>query len=219
MSNVRCDAEAWKAYPHHRWIHDKLQLADRLGYDCGPAGVYVDQTNEYVIRPITNLSGMGVNARIQTIYTDDLYTVKPGEFWCEKFLGHQFTVDYEWQHGISGPTPVPMFAAQGFRTSPELYRFHAWRRMPPPNFKLPDWIVEFADVARFNVEFIGDRIIEIHLRSGVDFPGDTTQIIPIWDDMDDASLQPFIDHGFTVYSSYDDADGHLHCKRIGFLIR
>jgi hypothetical protein len=213
------DADAWKLYPHHRWLFNKLELALRLGYNAGPGGVGVHKYGDYIIRPIYNLSGMGVNARRQQLTPGDTNTVKPGEFWCDYFHGPHISIDYEWQdiHGDIGL--IPVFATQGFRTGPDLYRFNCWKVIEPPLLKLPSWIGGLLDVPRFNIEFIHDQIIEIHLRGGNDFPPGATEIIPIWSDMSDSENNWFLRHGFALHPSLDDADGHLPVGRLGFFYK
>ena len=213
------DSDAWTRYPQHRWLFNKLELSLRLGYAAGPGGASVPSQGDYIVRPIYNLSGMGVNARRMQLNPGDYHSVKPGEFWCEYFHGPNVTVDYEWDE-VEGDTVLrPVFAAQGFRTSPELFRFNAWKRIEPPHWRLPDWINTLQDVPRINIEFIHDRIIEIHLRPGVDFPDGATQIVPIWLDMTDEECNVFFKMGFEMVLNHDDADGHLPTPRLGFFYR
>ena len=60
------DDEAYHKFPGSNWVYNKLQLSEKLEYHCGPAGTKVDREGEYIIRPITNLSGMGAGAKIVT---------------------------------------------------------------------------------------------------------------------------------------------------------
>lgn len=216
MSEVQYDCDAWTRYPQHRWIFNKLDLSLLLGYCAGPGGTSVPQDDDYVVRPIMNLSGMGAGAKQQFIACNDFKTVEPGYFWCEYFQGKHTTVDYEWQMIDDLHVLRPIFAAEGYRTNKELYRFSAWRRVTPPLWPLPKWINSLRDVPKFNIEFIDDKIIEIHLRSGIDFPDKATQIIPRWSDMSDSDCAVFDRLGFNYKTDFDDADGHLNTKRLGF---
>lgn len=219
MSNIQTDSDAWFEYPHHRRFFNKLELALRLGYNAGPCGVSVNKPDYYIVRPIYNLSGMGVSARRVYLHPGDLSTVKPGEFWCEYFHGPNVTIDYEWQTLIGEPILKPVFAAVGYRNNDDFYRFARWCQIDPPMPILPKWISELQDVPRFNIEFIHENIIEIHLRPGVDFPPDSKQIIPVWDDTNDTEIQRYLKIGFKYISSPDDADGHLRIGRQGFLYK
>ena len=93
------DFEAWEKYPqHHKWF-DKLYLAELMGYKCGPTGTAPDVTDHYVVRPIYNLSGMGVGAKIVKIDAGDFTKVPPGYFWCEFMPGIQYSATYQWLEG------------------------------------------------------------------------------------------------------------------------
>ena len=50
--------------PVPSWVYNKLTLAEKLEYVCGPAGIKVPKAGEYIIRPMMNLAGMGANAKI-----------------------------------------------------------------------------------------------------------------------------------------------------------
>jgi len=217
---IEYDEDAWRAYPQHRWVFNKLDLALKLGYSAGPCGVTVREPGHYIVRPIYNLSGMGVGARRVYLEEGDWETVKPGEFWVEQFHGRQLSIDYAWDHNFPY-TPRAIFAAQGYRTQPELYRFNAWRRVQPPHMQLPEWIKLFHDVPQFNIEFVGDHIIEIHLRPGVaDFPEGSTEIIPVWEDSAEEQHQFMKSRSEWKWQpSPEDADGHLHIAREGFYFR
>ena len=48
------DEDAYKKYPAQcKWMN-KLWLAEKFNYVCGPAGVEIPETSVYVIRPIYN---------------------------------------------------------------------------------------------------------------------------------------------------------------------
>lgn len=219
MFEVEHDCDAWIRYPEHRWVFNKLEVALRLGYNAGPSGVSVPNSGDYVIRPTYNLSGMGVGARREYIQRGDYNSVKPGEFWCEFFHGPNITVDYEWDTVDDNKVLRPVFAAQGSRSGAELFRFAAWKRIDPPFFSLPSWISQFQNVPRFNIEFIHDRVIEIHLRPGVDFPEGSNHIIPVWTDTTEGHYQMLEKIGFKFKLDSDDANGHLSVGRVGFFYK
>ena len=62
MTEVIEDYQVWKAYPQYRWIMDKLGVSLRLGYHAGPAGIPVERTGWYIVRPVYNPYGMGIGA-------------------------------------------------------------------------------------------------------------------------------------------------------------
>jgi hypothetical protein len=158
--------------PDDLWCVDKLILSKKLGYVCGPAGV-VPPPGKYIVRPIMNLRMMSVGARIQCLDSD---SIPDGYFWCELFTGRHLSFDYNWGKQT--------LAVEGFRTEPtRLDRFSHWTRIDQ-DFKLPEILQTVADRYEwFNVEVIGDRVIEVHFRYNDDFANhDATTIIPVWSD-------------------------------------
>ena len=57
---IDSDQDAWEAYPQHRWVFNKLEVALRQGFHAGPAcsRVTFEGKKKVVIRPIYNLFGM-----------------------------------------------------------------------------------------------------------------------------------------------------------------
>jgi len=139
--------------PDDLWCVDKLILSKKLGYVCGPAGV-VPPPGKYIVRPIMNLRMMSVGARIQCLDSD---SIPDGYFWCELFAGRHLSFDYHWGKQT--------LAVEGFRTEPtRLDRFSHWTRLDQ-DFKLPEILQTVADRYEwFNVEVIGNRVIEVHFR-------------------------------------------------------
>lgn len=214
-SNPKHDYEAWEAYPKHHRYFNKLDLALRLGYRAGPSGTAPSSLDEYIVRPAYNLEGMGLNARFELLGPEDGIKVKPGEFWCERFYGHHISVDYRWNR----TDLTPYFACQGFRARSELYRFTCWKCIPIPSIPLPKFVYELTDVTHINVEFIGDKIIEIHLRPGSDFPEGATDIIPLWSDDGPAHRELLEKRGWKFKENHEDAGGHMEIYRVGFMYR
>jgi len=66
---------------------------------------------------------------------------------------------------------------------------------------------ELGDVGLINVEFIGGKVIEVHLRPSPD-PQNCNRIVPIWADDVIDGYEP----------NFDDADGHLAVPRLGFIV-
>jgi len=154
------------------WIYDKLILAKRLGYDCGPAGIAPTKTNEYIVRPISNYRMMGRGSSIMTIPADtDI--IPDGYFWCEVFKGRHITIDYNYG--------VQTLAVEGFKDSTRTDRFSSWKRIEY-SYELPPLLQPIAlKYEWLNIEMIDDKIIEVHLRYNDDFANhNSNEIIPIW---------------------------------------
>ena len=215
------DDDAYKKYPqHHNWFN-KLWVAEKLGYKCGPAGLAPEEDGVYVVRPVYNLSGMGVGATVKEIKAGDTTQVPAGYFWCEYFDGPHYSADYVWEYdrdNIMGEWKEPWKGKscwQGTNMPLNLTKFVEWKRsdyIP----SVPNELVELRDVSHINVEFIGDNVIEVHLRPSPDPQYD--HIIPVWKS-DEGKVSHYLMHGYKYESSYDDADKQLNDPRIGFLVK
>jgi hypothetical protein len=152
------------------WLFDKLILSRRLGYCCGPAGVSVPHAGVYIVRPVTNLAGMGRGASFQ--YLGPNTQLEPGYFWCEVFTGQHLSVDYEYGE--------PVLSVEGFRDhNAQLWR---WSRWQATTERHPIPFPELAKFPKLNIEFISGHAIEVHLRHNPDFEYNNTVAIPVWDD-------------------------------------
>jgi hypothetical protein len=102
-------------------------------------------------------------------------------------------------------------------------KFSTWERIEVPQHvgDIPDWIP--SDVEGLNIEWCGDKIIEVHLRSGNDILHDEltgTVVIPIWEG--DSRNTETISQPEAVWIDNDEskryrADGHLEQGRLGYI--
>jgi len=203
------DSDAWALYPHHRLWFDKLWLSEKLGHLCGPCGVAPKVSQKYIVRPIYNLSGMGVGSRYRYIRANDCTQVPPGYFWQEFFSGDHYSITYRQEKGRWEQESC----FRGFNSSTDLTKFSRWRRSNL-TIKLPPIMDALLDVDIINVEFKGDKIIEVHLRGTPD--PDYDEIIPVWGDTD---VDHYTQEGYQYIDSYDDADGFLLKPRMGFMVK
>ena len=157
------------------WLFDKLILARKLGYVCGPAGVPPPKKDLYIVRPISNYRMMARGAAIKELPIADTEDVPDGYFWCEIFKGRHLSFDYNFGKQI--------LAVEGFRDSERLDRFCRWEKIED-TFELPEILRSIAlRYEQFNVEVIGDKVIEVHLRYNDDFLNHSSNvIIPVWKD-------------------------------------
>lgn len=201
------DDKAWLKYPqYHKWFN-KLYVAEYFGYDCGPAGVSVSKEGNYVVRPIYNLLGMGVNAAVLYLTPRDTHYIQPGYFWVEYFSGTHYSVDYIKKDGKF--QQICNFI--GVNRPENLSRFLSWTQCDH-QFKLPK-VLEDLDVEHLNVEAIDDNIIEVHLRPGFNHMIQYQELIPVFE------FQEAYKPGYKFIREYDDADGWLTSKRLGYLVR
>ena len=168
------DKDCWHIVnPEDLWVVDKLILAKRLGYDCGPAGVAPRYSGQYIVRPCVNFKMMSRGAHVAYL-TPNQYEIPDGYFWCERFTGRHLSFDYKYGQQV--------LAVEGFRSNPlQLDRFERWEKIND-NFILPAVIQQLAEKYEWlNVEVVGGRIIEVHFRYNDDFCGhDADVIYPVW---------------------------------------
>jgi hypothetical protein len=161
--------------PDDLWIYDKFILAKKLGYYCGPAGTVPQKPGEYIIRPCVNFLMMSVGAKVEKVYQyGSELDIPAGYFWCERFYGRHLSFDYQYGNQV--------LSVEGFRQDPNrLDRFSKWQKTKDI-LTLPDFLCIISEKYEWlNVECIGNKIIEVHLRYNDDFRGhDSDEIIPIW---------------------------------------
>jgi len=177
---------AWyKANPEDLWIFDKLILAKRLGYTCGPVGTIVPKPGEYIVRPCVNVPGMGRGAKITYIEYDTLDhpDCHPGFFWCEVFYGRHISVDY-----YDGVQTLTVEGTRDHGAPP--WRFIKWQKvddiLPLPEILLP----LKSKYKCINIEYIDGKPIEVHLRHNPDFVHGNSIAIPVWQDQIDPGNYP-----------------------------
>ena len=214
------DTDCWLKYPKHRWVFNKLEVSLRLNYDAGPACVPISKSNNYVIRPIYNLYGMGIGAIVRYIDVEDNDKIinndiiPPGYFWCEYFEGDHYSIDYIYDNGIWKQFNIIV----GINSKNNLTKFKKWTRIDNNDIALPEFIHNISDVEYLNIETKGDKIIEIHLRTGNDILHDAeigSSIIPLWRGDEHMIDNTFIpnDQSEKLYN----ASGHLNDVRIGYI--
>ena len=215
------DPDLYNMWPQYRQWFNKLWLSEQLGYDCGPGGVAPTKDGKYVVRPIMNLDGIGVGATVKNIKAGDTTQVPAGYFWCEYFDGPHYSCTYEWQYDrdhIWGHWKQPWKGQscwEGVNLPINLSKFVEWKRtdyIPP----VPDLFVELRDVATINVEFKGDKPIEVHLRDSPN-PKDN-HLIPMWKS-DEGKVSHYLMHGYEFIEGYSDGNKQLDDPRIGFMVK
>lgn len=216
------DPELYKMYPKHRNWFNKLYLAERMEYNCGPAGIAPEEDGMYVVRPIMNLAGMGAGATVKEIKAGDTTQVPAGYFWCEYFDGPHYSCTYKWEYdrdNIWGHWREPWKGKscwEGVNFPINLTKFTEWKRtdyIPP----VPDIFVELSDVKIINIEFKGDKPIEVHLRDTPNPQYD--HLVPVWASDESLKREHLAMHGYKFIEGYSDADGQLDDPRIGFMVK
>lgn len=189
---MNTDEEAWsKCSLDDLWIFDKLIVARKSGHVCGPRGVDVPKEGNYIVRPIINIAGLAEQVKIVYL-TDKTWNLHPGEFWCEIFEGRHISVDYCKYEPILSVVGTP-------DPSHKYTRFTKWETTdivyPLPSF-IGDIPLRYRTV---NCEFIGGKLIEIHLRGNPDFVHNNSSVIPYWIDEPDPMPE-----GYTFIADSDE---------------
>jgi hypothetical protein len=161
------DAYAW--YPAHRWVYDKLRVCASQGISCAPHGVTPPEFPVFS-KPITNLRGMGVGSRLLRSLADYRRHLTPGHLWMTLLTGEHISTDVAvlegracWSRHCRG---VPR--AEG---TFDYWTIEAGAR-PDLETYLSDWIREQLPgyTGMINLESIGGRIIDAHLRFADQWP-------------------------------------------------
>jgi hypothetical protein len=164
------DFQVWKSRDSniqtHLWVYNKLEIARSQDLECGPLGVYPDKY-PVLVKPITNLYGMGKDAQIvHTLYEfRKICREKSGLFWTRFLTGKHYSVDIACKNGV--PLWNCCFRGENGKT---LGTFDYWETIP--DYRLPACVKEWMRknfskyVGWMNIELIGDKVIECHLRIG-----------------------------------------------------
>jgi hypothetical protein len=163
------DSDGWLWNPAHRWVYDKLAVALSQGLDAAPHGV-APQNFPVFSKPIYNLKGMGVGSRVLSSAADYVDAYRPGHFWSTLLVGNHISSDValvdgepQWWRHASG-------IARGEGT------FDYWEVHAEAALDVEEWCTAWCRqhlkgyTGMLNLETIGSRIIEAHLRFADQWP-------------------------------------------------
>jgi hypothetical protein len=163
------DADGWMWYPAHRWVYSKLAVAQSQGIASAPHGV-IPPSFPVFSKPIVNLRGMGTGSRIIASASEYPAAITPGHFWMELLHGEHVSTDVAveagrpvwWRHATGIPRKGGTF---------DHWIVHA-EAMPALEDSVGRWIAaNMRDyTGMLNLETIGGRIIEVHLRFADQWP-------------------------------------------------
>lgn len=177
------DAHAWRLNPAHRHVYDKLFVACSQGLiaaPCGvtPMGLGIAPDVQIFVKPIINLAGMALQARSVAA---SRVPNEPGSFWCERLSGEHSSTDCLVKDG-----EVVWFAHTRASDAKDQERPIYWQvgiSLPELEPYIAAWIGEHLAgyTGLCNVEMLGGRIFEVHLRGSngfFDFYGE--RFMPAW---------------------------------------
>lgn len=151
--------------------------------------------------------------------TEPLKYLTAGTFWCEAFEGRHLSTTCEWDG--TGWKPVSCYEAHEVRWMPlergQQQKVGRWTKVEIAGDYLQVALLnQLSDVGTINIETIGDKIIEVHLRPSPD--PQALEFIPIFKGEED-KIVDMSARGYTFVYSYDDADRQLKHPRLGFMVR
>jgi hypothetical protein len=137
------DCDAWLWYPAQRWVYDKIAVAQSQGIEAAPHGVMPSRFPVFS-KPITNLRGMGVASRVLHDAREYAQNLTPGHMWMRLLQGPHVSSDVVIVDGAE-PTIEDYCGA---------------------------WIAQHLRgyTGILNIETIGARMIEVHLRMSDQWP-------------------------------------------------
>jgi hypothetical protein len=157
------DTDCYELHPKHRWVYNKLLIAETQGLPNGPHGVEPKRFPVFS-KPIYNMKGMGAGSRVVSTTADYRLAQQPGHMWMENLTGEHVSSDVAvvkgrpawWRHATGKTLDEGMF---------DYWTVLAEAR-PEIEAYCGDWIARnLADyTGMVNLETIGARIIEVHLR-------------------------------------------------------
>jgi hypothetical protein len=161
------DPDAYQMNPQHNWAYNKLFVAEKQSIPCGPHGTAIPSYPAFS-KPIYNLRSMG--AGIEILNNDEHYrkSLKPGYMWSELLIGEHYSTDAAVSSGkvlwIKHTRGIPL----------DNGTFDYWELKENPY--LDDYLVRFIEAhftgysGMLNLETIGNKIIEVHLRFADQWP-------------------------------------------------
>jgi len=163
------DPDSWRWYPAHRWVYDKIAVALSQGLDAGPHGVKPPHFPVFS-KPMINLKGMGAGSRVLATLTDYEAYGQPGHMWMTRLEGRHVSSDLAvvdgepvwWRHVTGAPSGEGTF---------DYWTMHAAPDAAIENY-CGSWVRQHLRgyTGMLNIETIGERIIEVHLRFSDQWP-------------------------------------------------
>lgn len=148
------DKDVYHRVPNEMKVwHNKLHLAEALGYTCGPCGTDAP-VGEYCVRPIMNMYGQGEGGYYKFTVTDPDHARVPnqaGYFWVTWFAGKSKFTEY------INDVPVVTHVANVDQEADT----RSWAESPD-HIVIPDFL---KGLSRYMMlEAHDDKIIEVSFR-------------------------------------------------------
>jgi hypothetical protein len=163
------DGDAYQWFPKHRWVYNKLTVCESQGLVCGLHGMEPPSFPVFS-KPVYNMRGMGAGSRIFRSRREYRLNQRPGHMWMPLFEGEHLSSDIAvvdgepvwWRHTVGDALEGGMF---------DHWTVLAAAR-PAVEEHAGSWLREHfrGYTGMVNIETIGARIIEAHLRFADQWP-------------------------------------------------
>ena len=163
------DELAYQRYPQHRWIYNKLLICETQGLDNAPHDIMPRQFPVFS-KPIYNMRGMGCGGKIIGSAEQFRAAAQPGHMWMPFLSGEHVSSDAAvidgeavwWRHTVGKSLDQGMFD----------HWIVLGESRPAIEEYCGDWLRRHFKgyTGCVNVETIGTKIIEAHLRFADQWP-------------------------------------------------
>lgn len=205
------DEEAYELYAPDRWVYDKRLIAQLEKVRSGDTARIPDD-GKYCVKPRYNLEGCSIGSKI----VQDMKGWKvPREYaWFEYLEETHWTADYfrddEGRWNINN-----IFI--GDKNPADHKKFLRWYKPEPSELGqcciYPKWLHVIKEAPVVNVEFIGTKAIEAHLRGNTD-PVEYDLLIPMWFPQTPYEIARWKEKGFKYLPETQN-----HIGRHGFYVK
>jgi hypothetical protein len=163
------DSDAYERYPLHRWVYNKLTLAESQNLPCGLHGM-MPPGYPVFSKPVYNMRGMGTGSHVLRSAKEYERYLRPGHFWMPLLEGEHLSSDVVlvggrpqwWRHVVGKAIGDGKFdywtVLAESRPHVESY-CGAWLEKHLPGY-----------TGAVNLETIDSKIIEVHLRFADQWP-------------------------------------------------
>jgi hypothetical protein len=162
------DPEAWEWNPKHRWVFDKLQVALSQGLAAGPHGTRPPAFPVFS-KPIMNFRGLGTGSRVLHSAEEYEQHHTPGHFWMALLDGSHISTDV----AVVAGTPRWWRHVTGVAAGAGMFDYWTVHAAADPHLeaKCAAFIGRLEGyTGLLNLETIGGRIIDAHLRLSDQWP-------------------------------------------------
>jgi hypothetical protein len=163
------DGDAYELFPKHRWLYNKLLVAESQGMGCGLHGMLPKHFPVFS-KPVYNMRGMGAESRVFRSAKDYQLHQRPGHFWMPLLDGEHVSSDV----AVVDGTPCWWRHSKGLAIGDGMFDY--WTVLAGARPEIEAYCAEWLGrnlkgyTGMVNFETIGARIIEAHLRFSDQWP-------------------------------------------------